>query len=197
MMVYEILLIFITINQLPSYINLKTNWFFIIIYLSLDGINCGYCFIDNFEYCFEYVYDNNNNIIVSIDINREYIQLDNYEIHLGCAQCYKGYYYSFQTNKCELLSQHMQQCDIAIQLYSNSKIQCLKTQSLINSIQNIYCENIPLCLQCIHNYSQTINSFLNTLKIKNQIQVKSNNSISILTALDFKQSIHSNHLDSF
>ncbi|CAD8136990.1 unnamed protein product [Paramecium pentaurelia] len=128
-------------------------------YLSLDGINCGYCSIDNCEYCFEYVYDNNNNLIVSIDKNREYIQWDKYKIHLGCAQCYKGYYYSFQTNKCELLSQDMQLCDIAIQLYSNQHIQCLKSQSLINSIQNIYCEDIPQCLQCINNYSQSINSF--------------------------------------
>ncbi|CAD8137000.1 unnamed protein product [Paramecium pentaurelia] len=190
MMVYEILLIFITINQLPPYINLKTNWFFIIIYLSLDGINCGYCSIDNCEYCFEYVYDNNNNLIVSIDKNREYIQWDKYKIHLGCAQCYKGYYYSFQTNKCELLSQDMQLCDIAIQLYSNQHIQCLKSQSLINSIQNIYCEHIPQCLQCINNYSQSINSFLNTPKINNQIQIKTNNSIRILTAIDFKHSIH-------
>ncbi|CAK55664.1 unnamed protein product (macronuclear) [Paramecium tetraurelia] len=128
-------------------------------YVSLDGINCGYCSIENCEYCIEYVYDNDNNLIVSIDVNRDNIQSDMYQIHLGCAQCVKGYYYSFQTQKCQLLADDMAECDVGLSLDVNQGIVCLKSQSLSDSIQSTFCQDTKLCLQCINNYSSTLPSF--------------------------------------
>ncbi|CAD8111336.1 unnamed protein product [Paramecium sonneborni] len=124
-------------------------------YISLDGINCNICSIDNCIYCFEYIV-NNNIYTTSLDIQFSIFNSDFRQVNLGCALCKKNYFYNQITQKCELqLSQT--NCDFALILISNLEQKCIIGLQNSDAIQVSFCQDIQFCLECINDYNPNNN----------------------------------------
>ncbi|CAD8161017.1 unnamed protein product [Paramecium octaurelia] len=110
---------------------------------------CQLCSISNCKYCFQYNSQNLNENSILRNGFQKTVLSDDFEV--GCAQCLKGYVYSFRLKQC--LPQYN---EIDCQSYINDQdeLQCYSTQfdQLITKFQQIQnCqEQLPNCEQCIY-----------------------------------------------
>ncbi|CAD8108038.1 unnamed protein product [Paramecium primaurelia] len=121
-------------------------------YISLDGINCNVCNIDNCIYCFEY-YFNNNQYFTTLDIKFSTFNSHFHQINVGCALCSKNYFYNQNTQQCELqIFDNNYNCEFAIINQSDFSKKCIRGSENAFAIQIQKCPGISFCLECINNY---------------------------------------------
>ncbi|CAD8095118.1 unnamed protein product [Paramecium sonneborni] len=120
---------------------------------------CVICEIKHCLYCFNYLASDPKQTTLNSQDN--YSLIDE-EIKLGCAQCYEGFIFEFQTGKCIYQQPSQENC---LRSYINLQSEEICTLSAIDdfsiAFEIINCQNhILWCKQCIKTFQSTIKCLL-------------------------------------